>query len=276
MEQPELGTYIAQLRKEQGLTQEELVEKCNINVRTIQRIENGDVTPRSYTIKNILEALGKSFDEVYKGSNQSAQSEQTVAPVNAYSYNYITLITAGIAGIVLFICSQLMTTNDVLYSFSADHLLSETTYTVLGIISVIAAVILYLGVYHVGQIRANSLLKLSAILAMILNICATVFLIFYIDYSTEFVNYSEVALGIAVVIMTGISYIMLGAGYLAQRKEEEGIDRYMGFIALLAGGMIITIILAPFALLFIILFDIIQIIYLIKNADKSKKTQLHE
>jgi len=153
MEQPELGTYIAQLRKEQGLTQEELVEKCNINVRTIQRIENGDVTPRSYTIKNILEALGKSFDEVYKGSNQSAQSEQTVAPVNAYSYNYITLITAGIAGIVLFICSQLMTTNDVLYSFSADHLLSETTYTVLGIISVIAAVILYLGVYHVGQIR---------------------------------------------------------------------------------------------------------------------------
>jgi len=40
--------------------------------------------------------------------------------------------------------------------------------------------------------------------------------------------------------------------------------------------MIITIILAPFALLFIILFDIIQIIYLIKNADKSKKTQLHE
>ncbi|OUS19152.1 transcriptional regulator, partial [Nonlabens dokdonensis] len=37
MNQPELGNYIAQLRKEQGLTQEELVEKCNINVRTIQR-----------------------------------------------------------------------------------------------------------------------------------------------------------------------------------------------------------------------------------------------
>ncbi|HBY67201.1 MAG TPA: DNA-binding protein, partial [Flavobacteriaceae bacterium] len=38
--------------------QEELVEKCNINVRTIQRIEAGEVTPRSYTIKSILDALG--------------------------------------------------------------------------------------------------------------------------------------------------------------------------------------------------------------------------
>lgn len=276
MEQPQLGTYIAQLRKEQGLTQEELVEKCNINVRTIQRIENGDVTPRSYTIKNILEALGKSFDEVYQGSNKNEQVEQNVATDANYNYNYTTLITAGIAGIVLFICSQLMTTSDVMYSFSNDHLITQTTYTILGCISMISAVVLFLGVYHIGQIRANSLLKLSAILAMILNVCATTFLIFYIDYNASFKSSAEIALGIAVVVMTGIAYIMLGAGYLAQRKEEEGIDRYMGFIALLAGGMIITIILAPLALLFIILFDIIQIIYLIKNADKSKKTQLHE
>ncbi|GAK76387.1 hypothetical protein JCM19296_1984 [Nonlabens ulvanivorans] len=70
MNQPELGNYIAQLRKEKGLTQEELVELCNINVRTIQRIENGDVTPRSYTVKNIFEALGKSIDEVFKKSEK--------------------------------------------------------------------------------------------------------------------------------------------------------------------------------------------------------------
>lgn len=38
MKQPELGKRISELRKEKGLTQEELVEKCNINVRTIQRI----------------------------------------------------------------------------------------------------------------------------------------------------------------------------------------------------------------------------------------------
>ncbi|MFO7721231.1 MAG: helix-turn-helix transcriptional regulator [Gillisia sp.] len=33
MKQPELGRKISELRKEKGLTQEELVDKCNISVR---------------------------------------------------------------------------------------------------------------------------------------------------------------------------------------------------------------------------------------------------
>ena len=65
MKQPELGKKILELRKLKGLTQEELVEQCNINVRTIQRIEAGDVLPRSYTIKAILEVLGVKFEEVF-------------------------------------------------------------------------------------------------------------------------------------------------------------------------------------------------------------------
>jgi transcriptional regulator with XRE-family HTH domain len=57
MNQPELGKKIAELRKAKGLTQEELVEKCNLSVRTLQRIESGEVMPRSYTIKIIFAAL---------------------------------------------------------------------------------------------------------------------------------------------------------------------------------------------------------------------------
>jgi len=57
MTQPELGRKIAELRKARGLTQEELVEKCRLSVRTLQRIESGEVVPRSHTIKVIFEAL---------------------------------------------------------------------------------------------------------------------------------------------------------------------------------------------------------------------------
>jgi transcriptional regulator with XRE-family HTH domain len=57
MNQPDLGKKIAELRKAKGLTQEELVEKCNLSVRTLQRIESGEVMPRSYTIKAIFAAL---------------------------------------------------------------------------------------------------------------------------------------------------------------------------------------------------------------------------
>ena len=68
MKQPELGKKISELRKAKGLTQEELVEKCNISVRTIQRIETGDVTPRMYTIKTILAALDHDLDAVSDGT----------------------------------------------------------------------------------------------------------------------------------------------------------------------------------------------------------------
>ena len=57
MKQPDLGKKIAELRKAKGFTQEELVEKCNLSVRTLQRIESGEVAPRSYTIKVIFAAL---------------------------------------------------------------------------------------------------------------------------------------------------------------------------------------------------------------------------
>jgi transcriptional regulator with XRE-family HTH domain len=62
IQQPELGKKIIDLRKARGLTQEELVEKCNLSVRTLQRIEAGEVTPRPITIKLIFEALDVSFE----------------------------------------------------------------------------------------------------------------------------------------------------------------------------------------------------------------------
>lgn len=57
MKQPELGRKISQLRKAKGLTQLELAEKCNLSLRTIQRIESAEVMPRSYTIKLIFKNL---------------------------------------------------------------------------------------------------------------------------------------------------------------------------------------------------------------------------
>ena len=62
MNQPELGKKIAELRKLKGLTQEELVDRCNLSVRTLQRIEYGEVTPRAYTLKLIFEALDYTVD----------------------------------------------------------------------------------------------------------------------------------------------------------------------------------------------------------------------
>jgi uncharacterized Tic20 family protein len=63
MNQPDLGLKISELRQQKGLTQEKLAEYCEVSTRTIQRIESGEVAPRSFTrnsLSNILEFdLGK-------------------------------------------------------------------------------------------------------------------------------------------------------------------------------------------------------------------------
>jgi uncharacterized Tic20 family protein len=63
MNQPDLGLKITELRQQKGFTQEKLAEYCEVSTRRIQRVESGEVEPRSFTrngLSNILEFdLGK-------------------------------------------------------------------------------------------------------------------------------------------------------------------------------------------------------------------------
>lgn len=61
------GELIKQLRTKKGITQEELAARTDISVRTIQRIENGEVDPRAFTLQSIASVLEVDF-EVLAGS----------------------------------------------------------------------------------------------------------------------------------------------------------------------------------------------------------------
>ena len=70
MNQPDLGLKIAELRQQKGLTQEKLAEYCEVSARTIQRIESGEVEPRSFTRNSLSNILGFDFGKE-NPSNQS-------------------------------------------------------------------------------------------------------------------------------------------------------------------------------------------------------------
>lgn len=53
----EIGNKIKEIRIKKGLSQNELAEAAKVNIRTIQRIENNDTTPRGNTLKLIFTAL---------------------------------------------------------------------------------------------------------------------------------------------------------------------------------------------------------------------------
>jgi transcriptional regulator with XRE-family HTH domain len=63
MNQPGLGLKVSELRQQKGMTQEQLSEFCQISSRTVQRIENGEVDPRTHTIKCLSTALDFDFGE---------------------------------------------------------------------------------------------------------------------------------------------------------------------------------------------------------------------
>lgn len=57
----DLGTQIKQRRVELGMTQAELASLCEIDIRTIQRIETAKVHPRLYTQRKLNEVLQSDF-----------------------------------------------------------------------------------------------------------------------------------------------------------------------------------------------------------------------
>lgn len=77
MDAIQLGKKIQELRKEKGMTQEDLADKTGLNIRTIQRIENGDVDPRSYTLNQIAEALGVEIKDLVRDENNQNKPRET-------------------------------------------------------------------------------------------------------------------------------------------------------------------------------------------------------
>lgn len=74
----ETGKLIRELRLKKGLTQEELADKTEVSARTIQRIENGEVDPRAYTLQMIAKALEVDYNLFVENEPDEEQEIQQV------------------------------------------------------------------------------------------------------------------------------------------------------------------------------------------------------
>ena len=66
--QEKIGHFISELRKARNMTQEELAEKLNVNVKTISRWENGKNMSEHTLIIEICKLFGISTNEFYNGN----------------------------------------------------------------------------------------------------------------------------------------------------------------------------------------------------------------
>lgn len=67
MDQERIGKFIAERRKEKGMTQEELAQKLDINNKTISRWETGKYMPDLSLFPLLSETLGVTVNDLMSG-----------------------------------------------------------------------------------------------------------------------------------------------------------------------------------------------------------------
>lgn len=75
MEQKTMGRFIALLRKEMGITQNQLAEKLNVSDKTISHWEREESSPDLSIIPCIADIFGVTCDELIRGERKEALSE---------------------------------------------------------------------------------------------------------------------------------------------------------------------------------------------------------
>lgn len=71
-----IGSFIATLRKEQNLTQEQFAEKLGVSNRSVSRWENGNTLPDFSLMQDICEISGVTLPELLNGVRQSQSTER--------------------------------------------------------------------------------------------------------------------------------------------------------------------------------------------------------
>jgi transcriptional regulator with XRE-family HTH domain len=199
MKQPELGAYITTLRNNKGLTQKELAEQCNVDIRTIQRIENGDVVPRMYTVNLLSKALDAEINVSANANTEIVIDEKFIQHMR-FSWIWGIVFSVNYVGVVYNIITH-----------------SSTLFSKLGIIVNIAGYILFSkGFYHLGKKYNNRVLAISTLLSMVL--VAYINMIYFLP--TLFIYYFQV------YILMCACAIFVAIGMIIQGNKPTNTSRF--------------------------------------------------
>lgn len=264
MRQPELGKILTNLRNEKGLTQEELVEKCNISVRTIQRIEAGEVTPRSYTIKTILAALDQDLETI-----KGVFAPEEPAAFTASKSNFQFLNLAFIIGIAYFIIGFIELYIDVDDIFENATKVSTPFYVTTKAIALVTMLFFYAGFRASGSIFKNYLLRISSIIIMVVLGIGYVFEIYSWFSPSESDDYFWVAFSMFI----GCAFVLNGIG-IWRLKNHLGstLPTITGALLIFTGFTLITVLLFVVGMFFLIPLSILQLILLYRIKELVKVT----
>lgn len=259
MQQPELGKRLTALRREKNLTQEELVEKSHVSVRTIQRIESGEVMPRLSTVKILWEALGEEF-EPSKKSNQVMETHKTTLP----HANRITVLMAALAGAVYLVCQIILGTLDVAWFMEETKwgTVMNSAYTGLTVLMVFSYALFAWGFIALSTVFENTLLKNAAWMLMLATAALGV-----LDVTSLSVENLETLLlpySLAAVLFGTLS-IVFGIALIRLQDSMGELSRVAGVLEIVMGCFLITVVLFFISYVIMIPAVVVEILVLYRG-----------
>lgn len=264
MKQPELGHKIQNWRKAKGLTQEELVEQCNLNVRTLQRIEAGEVLPRSYTIKSILAVLKVDFSEL------NLKSDKQEVLLNALYKKRSFFKWGAVFGIIYLCFSFVESFVDIGYYLDNQvDSLSGFYYSLLKVGVLVSFTIFYYPIYLIGKASKDRLIRFSSLFLIVLLLLTLVndVVLFYSDYAS-----AELLL-LLLSVMSGIGYILLGIAFVLRRESFGTLFFISGIVAILTGLGFISILLAIPALFSLTVFEVLLLVIILRMINPTDSSE---
>ena len=82
MDMVKMGSFLAELRKEQGMTQAELGEKLGVTNKTVSRWETGSYMPPVEMLEELSNMYGLTINELLSGRKLSADEFREMAETN--------------------------------------------------------------------------------------------------------------------------------------------------------------------------------------------------
>ncbi len=277
MKQPELGRRITELRKGKGLTQEELVDKCNISVRTLQRIEAGEVTPRSYTVKTILAALDYDLSKISDNDeNRRSFSEWLketflidINPDRSGTFLVKQLNTAWLFGLVYFILGFPEAAAEYFRMEENRMIFSIPVYISIKVAVLISFFYFQRGFILVGHMFRNYLLKIMSFVLIFLVLLINTYDIaslFYDSVEREFI------LGAQALTFGGIG-ILYGISLIKLQRSFGQVPIVAGIFEIAAACFFLTIILSFVGHILLIPAELLEIVILFKAVEIIKSKQ---
>jgi transcriptional regulator with XRE-family HTH domain len=265
MQQPELGKQLTALRKEKNLTQEELVEISHVSVRTIQRIEAGEVLPRMSTVKILLTALGESYETFL---NPKADPMQTPSPSK---FNTSILLLSVIAGAIYLTAEIILHAMDTAWFTRKNDWapLTNFMYTSLTISMVVANVLFMRGFITLSSVFENVLLRVASYLMI-----AAVAALGILNISTLWSNNAEslLLMYMPASIICGSLNLIFGISLIRLQDGMGELSRVAGVLEIITGISFISVVLFFIGYVIMVPAVIVEILVLYRGYEYLSKS----